>query len=245
MLSMLCGMAWSEGATLRFATQEFAPFSYEKNGKAAGAMVEVMQAICAEANRVCSFQVLPWRRASNEVKNGNLDGLFVILPTPDREQWLFFSDPIVLTAYSFFVPSQSTWQFRSPADLTGMTLGVYGPSGTATSLMDVVGKNSSAQVKVILSNVRALRMLKAGRYGPHSAVLVNRDVGLALLKEHELSGLKPAGDLSNIQYSFGLSRKRLDAIQMQSLNAALQRLQKNGDIKSILDKYGLEPAIPR
>lgn len=240
-LSLLTGASHGAGPTLNFVTQSFAPFSYEEAGRAAGPTVEIMQAICDKAAVSCQFSVVPWRRAMVDVEDGLADGLFPILPDSEREKTYIFSNPLVATAYSFFVPANSNWVYKSPADLSGMTIGVFGPSGTANTLQGVVAQSKDVRTELELNNLTAFRKLLGGRYGERAAVIANRDVGRMLLKQENIGEGKLAGDLKPISYSFGMSRKKsTSAAQIAALNKALGELHKSGKIKEILDQYGLE-----
>lgn len=241
-MTIAAGTVFGAGASLRLATQEFAPFSYQENGKAAGATVEIMQAICEAVAATCSFEILPWRRANADVESGRVDGLFPLLADNERNKKFFLSEPIVKTAYSFFVPKNSNWVYKTPADLRGMTVGVFGPSGTATSLQELAAKSQDVKLEIELTNRTAFKKLIGGRYGEKAAVISNRDVGLALIKQDNLIELRSAGDAKAIYYSFAMSRKKIDSERMDALSKALRDLKKSGKIAAILTKYGLETA---
>lgn len=240
--ALIGGPVVSADRPLLLVTQSFAPFSYEESGQAAGPAVDIMRAVCDSAGVRCLFSVMPWRRAVAEVQSGQADGLFPLLPSRDREKTLWLSAPLLSTAYGFFVPVRSRWHYRAPADLAGMTLGVYGPSGTASALQEVVAQSRDVKTEVELNNLTAFRKLLGGRYGDQAAVFANREVGLALLKQGALGDLKPAGELPAIHYVFALSRQTRSAAQMSRLNQALDELQRSGQIKAILARHGLDTA---
>lgn len=240
--ALIAGPVASADRPLLLVTQSFAPFSYEEAGQAAGPAVDIMQAVCDTAGVRCLFSVMPWRRAVAEVQNGQVDGMFPLLPSQDREKTLWLSAPLLSTAYGFFVPVHSRWHYRAPADLAGMTLGVFGPSGTASTLQEVTAQSRNVKTEVELNNLTAFRKLAGGRYGDQAAVFANRDVGLALLKQGTLDQLKPAGELPPIHYVFALSRQSSSALQMSRLNQALDELKKSGTVQAILVRHGLASA---
>lgn len=92
------------GTPLQFVTEPFPPFNFEENGKAAGPMVEVLQAVCKEAKLSCSAQIMPWRRALAMAESGQADGIFSILHGPEKAQNFVLSDPVIRTAYGFLPP---------------------------------------------------------------------------------------------------------------------------------------------
>lgn len=240
--ALLTGPVVSAERAMLFVTQSFAPFSYEEAGQAAGPAVDIMRAVCDSAGVRCLFSIMPWRRAVAEVQTGQADGLFPLLPSREREKTLWLSAPLLSTAYGFFVPVRSRWHYRAPADLVGLTLGVYGPSGTASALQEVTAQSRDVKTEVELNNLTAFRKLAGGRYGDQAAVFANREVGLALLKQGALGDLKPAGELPAIHYVFALSRQTRSAAQMSRLNQALDELQRSGKIKAILARHGLATA---
>ena len=242
-LTTCAAPVFADQDAIRFAVEPVPPFIVGDDGQpAAGAMVEVMQRVCASAKRSCTFAVMPFRRSLAMAIEGNvIDGIMPSVRIPEREQSFLISDPIVKTAYSFFVLVQSAWQFHSSADLNDMTIIAYGPSATSIAVQDAV-LNTNATMQIELNMPRAMEKLAGGRYGVNSTVVMNRDVGLFLLRDQKISGVRLAGDLKPIEYSFALSRKSSRAGDMGALNDALRQLQKSGEVQVILAKYGLQDA---
>jgi polar amino acid transport system substrate-binding protein len=231
--------AYSADATLHFVTEPFPPFSYEENGVAAGPMNDVILSVCKAAGVTCDAVVMPFRRAIAMGELGVMDGIFSIRNVPERKNAFYLSDPIVKTGNTFFVVKNSSFFYRKPADLDGMTVAVYGPSATLDDLQKLVKQTRSTRIEVEVDMKTALRKLEAGRYGANAAVLLNIDVGVSLMKQLKIEGLKPAGDATQFDMCFGLSRKKVTAQQAEKLNQALRKLKAAGTIKAILEKYNL------
>jgi polar amino acid transport system substrate-binding protein len=100
-----------------------------------------------------------------------------------------------------------------------------------------------ADVEIILAtnNQRLMLMLNAGRFGQNGLVLLNRDVARHLVDHHQLYGVRPAGHLAAISYGIGFSRKKVSEVQFQAFNAGLMTLIKDGQLTTILQRYGLQP----
>lgn len=228
--------------TLHFATEDFEPFNWGSAGKATGPMVEVVQSVCQTAGLNCPIEVLPWRRALAMAEDGQLDGVFALMKTPAREKKFFFTHPVVRTSLDFFVPATSNWRYRTPDDLSGMTLVVYGRSGSSSVLADMVTQIPDARMETELSHLTAFRKLASGRYGPAAAVFGNRDGINLLLQREGLQDFKSAGQVMVIEFSIGMSRKKVDPAVFQRFNAALGRLRQSGQVRAILEKYRLEEA---
>lgn len=235
--------------TLHFATESLPPFNYEENGAAAGPMLEIIQAACNIAQFTCTAEIMPWRRALALAENGRVDGIFSILLTENREKKFFLSDPIIRTSYSFFALKTSAWEYKTPGDLNGMTTGVYGPSGTSETLQEIAGQAKDVRIELELTNFDVFKTLALGVYGAKSAVLANRDVGLALLQTRSAalppsaSDILPVGDARQIVYGFGLSRQRAShALHIEALNRALRKMASSGQTRKILTRHGLQAA---
>ena len=226
---------------LKFYAEPFPPFSYEENGKPAGPLVEVVQAVCHSANLPCAIEIIPWRRIMKLADAGMLDGVCMVARIPEREQVFFITDDVALSSFTFFTQQVSQFKYRQPHDLDGSTIGVYGPSGTSATLEEL-NKDAGAKVELEVDNVTALRKLAAGRYGVRGAILINRDVARVLITENGIEGVVAAGDAKIISYAIGLSRAAMDVQRAELFNAKLRALKRAGVVRGILQKHGITAA---
>lgn len=231
---------------IRIVTEDFPPFQTLQNGEITGPMYSIMQAICKEAKLSCKIELMEWKDAYKQSIDGTADVVFsILLEVPERAQFFYLSPSIVDTSYSFFVTSRNKWKYTGYESLEGMKIGAYGPSGTSIVAQELVKGREIAGFSVIPltiepSIVESFQQLITGKYGENGAVVVNRDVGLALLKKHSIVGPKPAGDIKNITYGFGFSKKSPNAAEFQRMVDALQRLQDNKTIFETLRWHGLK-----
>ena len=84
---------WAHSTELKFNTQDFAPFSYARDGVVSGPAADIIRAVCSDMQITCSFKLLPWSRAQQEVQEGIAHGMFVIGWNEERAKWLYFSPP--------------------------------------------------------------------------------------------------------------------------------------------------------
>lgn len=237
---------FAEQKTIRIVTEDFPPFQTLQNGEIVGPMYSVMQAICTEAKLTCSIELMEWRDAYKQALDGKADVVFsILLEVPERAQFFHMSPSIVDTSYSLFVTSRSKWKYTGFQSLEGMTIGAYGPSGTSIVAQELVKNREIAGYSVVPliiepSIVESFQQLITGKYGANGAVVVNKDVGLALLKKHSIIGPKPAGEVKKITYGFGVSKKSPNAAVFEQMVAALKRLQARGDVVEALRWHGLK-----
>src|SRR5262249_55864772 len=99
----LLGLRPAPASELIFDTQEFAPFAYSANGGASGPVADIVRRVCGEMKIECPQHVLPWRRAQLEVQEGKALGMYPLGWNAERAKWLYFSPPLLITEYGFFV----------------------------------------------------------------------------------------------------------------------------------------------
>lgn len=232
-----CGLA----AELILNTQDFAPFSYEVNGVVSGPAAHVIRRVCADIKVECPTRLLPWRRAQQEVEEGKAHGMFLIGWNAERAKWLHFSPPLLVTEYGFFVREDNPLVFRQNADVKGYTVGVFGPSNTATALEKIRGEVKDLRIDMTPDDESAFRKLALGRV---DAVFSNKAVGFDLLRKLAITKVRYTGRQQSLKYYIGFSQKATDKKLVDQFNASFQSLHKQGAIREILAKYGMEAAPP-
>lgn len=251
--TILAGMAFilaMPAGAWQFVTEDFPPFTYPATHSApgsadaagAGPMAEVVQAVCARLARPCSITVYPWRRALALAEAGQVDGIFTVIRSPQREQAFHVSRMLVTSHYGLYGLNGSAFVYHQPTDLAGRTLGVYGPSGTSIVLREQVRDVPDVHLQLVADNRRLLQMLAAGRFGADGLAAVNQDVAWHLIDELQLDNLREVGVLATVSYGIGLSRKRVGQAEFQRFADALAAAMADGSVAAILRRYQLEPA---
>jgi len=253
LVSSLVGFALASGIVgpapaadkIRFVTLEFAPFIYGENQEVAGRGRDIIAAVCAEAELDCSYDIYPWRRAQELMKNGDADGMMVIGRNPKREEWIRFSPPHFRTEYGVFVKGDNELDFSDISQIEGYRIGVFAPSNTATQLMGVREEMIAQGLSPIEIDERpddasGFRKLAAGRI---DAVYSNRDRGRQILEAEALvDKVRYAGGHQGILYYAGFARSFPDYELLDRFDEAWHELFRRGEAQEIIRGYGLEPA---
>jgi polar amino acid transport system substrate-binding protein len=245
-LAYFLSVGFAYGQTVKIVTEDFPPFQTLHNGVIQGPMYTIMRSICKEAKLNCEFSLLPWKDAYKQSVDGEADVVFsILLEVPERAELFYLSPSIVNTSYSFFVTSRNPWQYGGVSTLDGMTVGAYGPSGTSIVAKEVADKRIAMgfdgfNLVIEPSIVASYQHLITGKYGANGAVVVNKDVGLALLKKHSIIGPRVAGDIKQITYGFGVSKKSKYKDLYARMVDALRRLQLRGEVLDTLRLYNLK-----
>ena len=228
---------------LTFVTQQFPPFNYqERTGdeeRVAGPVAEIITLACQRMGVGCTFRMLPWARAQQEVRSGAADGIFVVGRVPEREDWLHFCPPLVRGEYGFFVRMENPLHYTAPRDVAGYRVGVYGPSLTA-EILNQLARQARMTVDVAAENDAGFLKLAQGRI---DAVFSNKDNGLATIALLRIANLRYAGWHSRVDYTIAFSRHAAPEV-VAAFEAALHALHREGELERCLSRYGLHSVFP-
>ena len=228
--------------TLNFVLEPLPPFISDEHGRPAGPLPDIVNAACEAIKVTCVFTIMPWRRAYALAEGGKVDGIFVLVRTPEREASFYFSEPVMQATYAVFTRQASSLVYTQPQDLDGYTVAAYGPSGTSKVAEDLAHHAPHMRLEIEVDNVSVLRKLAGGRYGNRGVAVMNRDVGLYLIERDKVPGLKTVGDIKHNDYAIGLSRKRVAPALVERFNGAIHELNRKGTSRLIAERYGLRAA---
>jgi polar amino acid transport system substrate-binding protein len=227
--------------TLHFATKPFAPYAYaDANGRAAGPLVELLQAACADTGWHCTVAVLPWRRALGMAERGELDGVFPVVDSAARRS-AFHLSPAVLQA-RYVLVSHQRGTAGPPPGLAGRTVAAYGPSDAATTLRQLAEGQPGVRVAIEPDHQTVLRKLLAGRYGDDGLALVNEAVAKHLRDTGDMHALQAVGVVKPLRYAYALVPQRVGSAQAQAFAAAVAALCRSGQASALLRRHALPAA---
>jgi polar amino acid transport system substrate-binding protein len=234
----------AEAAPMSFVMQSFPPFAFEQDGKIQGPFPELVLEVCKAMNTSCKLAVYPWRRALRLAESGAVDGILVVQKLSERENRFYLTEPVIRSSYGLYVPQDSSLHDFSPVQLPGYTVAAYGPSATSQAANDVLKSSAAADLVMEIDNLTVLRKLAAQRYGAKGAAVVNVDVANYLIKQDKLAQVRLIGEIRQIEYVIGLSKRSVTALQAERFGATLHRLMEDGTVKAIADKYEMRMVAP-
>ncbi len=229
-------------------TQNFAPFHYpaSREGMADGPIPQIVKLACAKAGINCRiFLYGEWRQAQEDVKQGKADGMFVIAWNSKRSKWLYRSTAIIDTEYGLFVrndnPLELDQLLKQPSIINNYTIGVYGPSGTASSLTKLKDALESKNVKVSIDMAADDTPLfeKLSLSKNKYAVYSNRIVGESIVRGLGMSTIRYAGKHRALSYYVGFSKERVSPKLVEDFNSAFQGLVTSGEVVSIMANHSM------
>ena len=229
---------------LHLVTEDFPPFTYPTQDlQPAGPMIEVVLHICAQIPADCRIELLPWQRALKLAQTDQVDGIFSVIRSKEREARFHFTKMLVRSSYSVFSTTDQPFTYRTPADLKGRRIGVYGPSGTSYVLKQSIRQVSNVAIDMISDNRRLLRMLDSGRFGESGLIMINKDVALSLIADENLTHVREAGTLQAIEYALAFSKQRINPAEFARIERAVEQVLNDGSLGRILQTHQLEQPL--
>lgn len=87
----------------RVQVSDFPPYSYQVNGQWQGSRVVLSQRLADKLNCDVKYLDVPWARALLLLRSGDLDMMFNMTPTAERNQFIWFTKPHHLEKLGFAV----------------------------------------------------------------------------------------------------------------------------------------------
>jgi len=217
----------------KLAYEEYPPYEYKQDGKLVGVDIEILEEAAKIAGVTLEFKEYPWARATKMAEDGEVDAIFSMSKTAEREKAFFF--PTVNLASEtnvIFANDAYKGDVKSLADLKGKTIGVIQDYSYGTDF-----DNFKDCKKELNSNQDALvKKLQANRF---QLAINNELVGNYMAKSVGATNIRVLSYVVNTDPLYlGISKKAPNGKEFyDKMNAALTNLEKSGKLKIIRDKY--------
>ena len=114
------------GKPLRIVTTHLPPlvieFGGEHDGKARGALHEVVIELCKRINVAPAIEFVPWKRATFLAASSAATGIFPLTRTPERERHYRWLVPLYDENYVFMAPRGRAFDVERPANMKDMKI---------------------------------------------------------------------------------------------------------------------------
>jgi polar amino acid transport system substrate-binding protein len=111
------------GEVLKIAVDDdFPPFSFLKNGEAAGIDVDIAKELGKRLGIDFEISLMPWKRLLTMTKNGSFDGSMSLFKTREREKYAIFTHPVHYSKFVLFVKKGNEFEYNSIKDLYGKVI---------------------------------------------------------------------------------------------------------------------------
>lgn len=221
------------------------PYNAEPESSKPGYMIEVVKAIFTKAGYTVDYQCKgwTWERSIEEAKNGRIDGI-VGAALEDAPDFIFPEETFINQQMTFFVKKGDTWRYKGIASLENINLGVISGYAYDDEVDEYIEKNSGKENVQAIKNANALELnikkLEAGRIDAtieDASVFAMKVASLGMNGKFEEAGM--AGEAGNITIAFSPA-KETSKKYAEILSKGLKEMRASGELKKILDKYGLK-----
>lgn len=206
------------------------PFTFlEGPNNLSGFDIDLMNSICKRIKRKCTYNTYNFHKVFDALEDGQIDlAIAEIIITPEREQHLLFSLPYKLQSYQYLTPLKTN--IKSPAQLTGKTIGVYNSSPDKA----LIYKQFKDTIKVMLYE-HVEQMVNA---------LKEKKVDVIMLEDNRAAywlantkGFKLLGKPFQSGAGYGIAAKQGRESLIKEINAAIKEMEKDGSYLTIYQRY--------
>jgi len=230
------GFCFAETKTITAASDPWPPFM-DPNSPTQGLAMEIVRAAFATQGYEVTMEFMPWARAEDKVKEGEIDILPNTWTTDKRKEYLLFSDPYATNDVKFIKRKGDPFEYDGLDSLAGKTVGIVRGYGYPEEFIKSDGFKRDEATES-LTNVKKLVV------GRIDLTLEDRIVLIDLLKKKEPKFLEEVEFTKNaltsqtLSVTCGLKNPRCHEI-IEAFNKGLAEIKANGKFDEIMKKYGL------
>lgn len=209
----------------------FSPYEFKSKGKPAGIMVNVVQSIFKKADIPLELKFMPFKRALQQVKRGENDGLFILYKTNERMEYFDYTEPLLNSPLVFFVRKDSNIRFEKLSDLKGLKIGIM-RGYTYGAKFDNYPDYTLEPADSHESNLKKLMM------GRTDAYICDKLVGISTaLKENIMSELKTLPVPLKVMTLYMVFTKGKHQDLIDKINPIIKSMTNSGQIDNFIDRF--------
>lgn len=217
----------------------FVPMGFrQKNGKLVGYDIDLARAVFKQYDIKVDFQPIDWSMKETELRNGTIDLIWNgYTMTPAREGKVLFSRPYQQNQQ--ILVTKTKYNVNNFSDMAGKTLGVQNGS-TGTAVLDEnpkILKNLIKNQEPVLYDTfpEAFIDLNANRI---QGILMDKVYAEYYIRHQKDSSSYKTYESSQISSeNFAVGMRLGDKTLKNKIDSALGKMQKNGQLKQINEKW--------
>jgi polar amino acid transport system substrate-binding protein len=233
------------GEVITLRADIWEPYNGDPESAKPGYMIEVVKAIFTKAGYTVDYQCngWTWERSIEEVRQGRIDGI-VGAAVEDAPDFVFPGEIFINQQMTFFVKKGNPWRYKGIKSLENIRLGVISGYAYEDEIDEYIEKNSGKDTIQAIKNANALELnikkLEAGRIDAtieDVSVFSMKCASMGMTGKFEEAGV--VGEPDNITIAFSPA-KETSKKYAEILSKGLKEMRASGELKKILEKYGLK-----
>lgn len=236
----LCSTAPAQEISLRTVQQAGSTVKYDPDGppRKPGLCLEILRAV-VKADPALHFtgleQQVPLKRVERLLAEGQVDAFFCLLKSPEREKlWRYSPVPLYVIRHVVVQRTDDARQFDTLAELAAASRKkrVLVMRGTAIARHLV---NADVSIAEVSSEREALQMLSLGR----ADLIYGQDINLQhhIVETHQGDKFRFGRTVFQEEPQYLALRADLPPAIEERLTQVLRRLEKDGTLRLLADKY--------
>ncbi|BBO76965.1 amino acid ABC transporter substrate-binding protein [Desulfosarcina widdelii] len=219
------------------------PFNMEVGSEQEGYIVDVARIVFEAAGHTVVYKNVPWKRAVSGTRSVKYTGAIGASKT-DGEGLVFPDEELARNLLNFYVLKDSPWKFEGLSSIEAVAIGVIGGYDYRDWLNEYIRTHSGNDDRVqVLSAHDPLKQNLNKLLYRRIDVVVDTEAAIRYKanKLGILDKIKPAGcgeEPAYIYIAFSPNRPESPMLARQ-LSDGIRGLRQNGQLKKILDSYGL------
>lgn len=229
----------SAQTTMRLGTDDWRPYEFEQENELTGYSVEIVQHVFQQMGiEISSLEIFPWARAEWMVFNGELDALFSVTKSQEREDACFFpSEALIQSDWVLFIRKSDVGQLKFDTfdDLKGKQVGVVREHAYTPEFWDFLKRENNYQD--VTADAQNFRKLAANRV---DYIASEYAVGMSLLNELGLTDQIVAlteHPLKSAGLFIMFSKKTVQAETVAQFSEVLRQFKTTPAYQEIAAKY--------
>ena len=229
--------------TIVIVSDDWCPINCVPNTEKPGYLVELARTIFKEAGHNLVYKKVPWERAIKSTRKGQYNGIIGAF-VGDAPDFVFPKNEQGAIGNSFFIKKDNTWKYTGIASLSNVKIGVIQGYDYGEEMNKYIKDNDKSKKVQLVSGDTALekniRKLIKGRI---DAILETESVFLYKINEMGVSdkiisaGKAVEPEKAYIAFSPAIPESKEYA---KILSDGIEKLRKSGELKRILQRYGLK-----
>lgn len=217
------------------------PFTYldPATNTIQGIMVDLIDAVGNDAGFTPKINAITFSSLISSLQTKRIDIISAAMViTPERARIVSFSDPLLAYGEGLVVRDDDQKQYTKFEDMQGMTIGIQ----LGTAYVEPAQKSGAfKEIKQYDSSANMLKDLQNKRV---DAVLLDYPIAKKTLEQPSFGGMHLVESYKPIVVrNVGLVVRKDDQERLDTLNQSIKKLQDNGTIRGILEKWGLDPDL--
>lgn len=219
------------------------PYACDPKSDRPGFMVEIAREVFQKHGHTIDYSLMNWARAIADVRAGKFDALLGC-SKGDAKGFIFPKVPTGIMSNHYFVLENNPWVYSGPLSLKNKSIGIINEYSYGDVVDEQVKKKNPALKAVSGTDPlsRLIQMTETKRLDGFIENPLVLEYNLSLMKKDKKIFKASGPNLANdpdlfISFAPGLPKSKEYA---RILDEGMIELRKNGRLKVILSRYGLE-----